>query len=224
MRNASQHHHSRKIPHLHTQQYRYFNGKTFGIWHGLLDHRISSNTNVSKMVSDSNPAVESESAYLWLCAARVGDKKGTVVCDEGGLQLVLCVLIDELLVVGDEGLGDGLTDGVDLGSVSTTGDADADVDASELVEANNQERLVKLWAKDVRNSFPLQNLKIPPSHSRSPGTGGEGEIYLEAEDLWLDQVERLSVNLNKTLSGLYTHTSSVFHSFHHHNNIEAFGH
>lgn len=91
--------------------------------------------------------MESESAYLWLCAARVGDKQGTVVCDEGGLQLVLCVLIDELLVVGDEGLGDGLTDGVDLGSVSTTGDADADVDVGELVEADNQERLVDLDAE-----------------------------------------------------------------------------
>lgn len=29
-------------------------------------------------------------------------------------------------------------------------------------------------------------------------------MYLEAEDLWLDEVERLSVNLDKTLSGLYT--------------------
>jgi len=27
-------------------------------------------------------------------------------------------------------------------------------------------------------------------------------MYLEAEDLWLDEVERLAVNLDKTLSGL----------------------
>jgi hypothetical protein len=54
------------------------------------------------------------------------------------------VLVDELLVVGDEGLGDGLTDGVDLGSVTTTGDADTDVDVGELVETNDQERLVDL--------------------------------------------------------------------------------
>ena len=37
------------------------------------------------------------------------------------------MLVDVLLVVGDQGLGDGLTDGVDLRSVTTTGDADADV-------------------------------------------------------------------------------------------------
>jgi hypothetical protein len=57
------------------------------------------------------------------------------------------VLVDELLVVGDEGLGNGLTDGVDLGGVTTTGDADADVDVGELVEADNQERLVDLDAE-----------------------------------------------------------------------------
>lgn len=54
------------------------------------------------------------------------------------------MLVDELLVVGDEGLGNGLTDGIDLGGVTTTSDADADVDVGELVEADNQERLVDL--------------------------------------------------------------------------------
>jgi hypothetical protein len=37
------------------------------------------------------------------------------------------VLVDVLLVVGHQGLGDGLADGVDLGGVATTADADADV-------------------------------------------------------------------------------------------------
>lgn len=58
------------------------------------------------------------------------------------------MLVDELLVVGDEGLGNGLTDGVDLGSVTTTSDADADVDVGELVEADNQERLVDLETRE----------------------------------------------------------------------------
>jgi hypothetical protein len=54
------------------------------------------------------------------------------------------VLIDVLLVVGDNGLGDGLTDGVDLGGVTTTGDADTDVDTGELVNADDQKGLVDL--------------------------------------------------------------------------------
>lgn len=81
---------------------------------------------------------------LGLAATVVGDKQGSVELDEGLLEEVLGVLVDELLVVSDEGLGDGLTDGVDLGSVATTGNADADVDVGELVEAHNEERLVDL--------------------------------------------------------------------------------
>lgn len=42
-----------------------------------------------------------------------------------------------------------LTDGVDLGSVTTTGDADTDVNVGELVEANDEERLVDLEAEDL---------------------------------------------------------------------------
>lgn len=81
---------------------------------------------------------------LGLAAAVVGDQQGAVELDEGLLQQVLGMLVDVLLVVGDEGLGDGLADGVDLRSVTTTGDADADVDVGELVEADNQEGLVDL--------------------------------------------------------------------------------
>lgn len=55
------------------------------------------------------------------------------------------MLVDVLLVVGDDGLGDGLTDGVDLGGVTTTGDADTDVDTGELVSADDQEGLVDLF-------------------------------------------------------------------------------
>ena len=54
------------------------------------------------------------------------------------------MLVDVLLVVGDDGLGDGLADGVQLGHAATTGDAHADVDAGELVCADDEEGLVDL--------------------------------------------------------------------------------
>ena len=38
-------------------------------------------------------------------------------------------------------------------------------------------------------------------------------MYLEAEDLWLDERERLAVNLDKTLSGLFRTPKSVFAHF-----------
>lgn len=54
------------------------------------------------------------------------------------------MLIDELLVVGNEGLGDGLSDGVDLGDVTSTSNSDSDVDVGELVKTDNQDWLVDL--------------------------------------------------------------------------------
>lgn len=54
------------------------------------------------------------------------------------------MLIDVLLVVGDDRLGDGLTDGVDLRGVTTTGDTDTDVDTGKLVDSDDQERFVDL--------------------------------------------------------------------------------
>lgn len=81
---------------------------------------------------------------LGLTASVIGDKKSAIVLSEGLLQLVLGVLIDKLLVVGDKRLGDGLSDGVDLGNTTTTGDADADVDIGEFVESNDQQRFVDL--------------------------------------------------------------------------------
>lgn len=80
------------------------------------------------------------------------------------------MLIDELLVVCDDRLGDGLTDGVDLGSVSTASNTDADVDTGELVEADNQ----------------------------------EGLVDLESQDLGLDEVEGLSVDLDQSLTSLFS--------------------
>lgn len=79
------------------------------------------------------------------------------------------MLIHKLLVVGNDGLGDGLTDGIDLRSVSTTSNSDADIDASEFVEADDQ----------------------------------DGFVDLESQDLGLDEVERLSVDLDESLSCLY---------------------
>ena len=65
------------------------------------------------------------------------------------------MLVDVLLVVGDDGLGDGLADGVDLRGVTTTGDADADVDTGELVSADDQDGLVDLLSLDFFPFFSL---------------------------------------------------------------------
>lgn len=97
---------------------------------------------------------------LGLAAAVVGDEEGTVELDKSLLEQVLAVLVNKLLVVGDEGLCDGLTDGVDLGSVTTARDADADVDVGELVETNDQDGLVDLNCGEKTVSECLLSLKL----------------------------------------------------------------
>lgn len=94
---------------------------------------------------------------LGLASARIGDEQGSVVLNQGLLQLSLGGLIDicynhkqrqhievrtlrttpmrhegrvvklTLLVVSDDTLGDGLSDSIDLRSRSTTLDSNADV-------------------------------------------------------------------------------------------------
>lgn len=81
---------------------------------------------------------------LGLATTVIGNEEGTVELDEGLLQEVLGVFVDELLVVGDEGLGNSLSNGVNLRSVPTAINANADVHIGELVEANNEKRLVDL--------------------------------------------------------------------------------
>ena len=61
----------------------------------------------------------------------VSDQQGAVVLDEDVLDLLLALLIHVLLVVGDQGLGERLSDGVDLGHVTASLHADADVDVSK---------------------------------------------------------------------------------------------
>jgi hypothetical protein len=65
---------------------------------------------------------------LGLAPSVVGDQQRPVVLHERLLELVLGVLVDEFLVVGDDGFSDGLADGVDLRRVAASGDANADVD------------------------------------------------------------------------------------------------
>ena len=87
---------------------------------------------------------------LGLHASRVGDEECPVVRDELLLDLERVVGVVELGEVRNERARDGLADGVDLGGVSTTLDADTDVDGTEGLLASNQDGLVDLEAEDLR--------------------------------------------------------------------------
>lgn len=99
------------------------------------------------------------------------------------------MLVDVLLVVGDDGFGNGLADGVDLRGVTTTGDADADVDIS--CPCCQYSCSPSLLGVERRVRTELVNTEDQ-----------DGLVNLESQDLGLDLGKRLSVNLDETLSGL----------------------
>ena len=87
---------------------------------------------------------------LGLCSPGVRNEKHSVVCDQLLLQLHCAVRIDVLRVVGNDSLSDGLADSVDLGGVSSTLYADADIDGGESLLTGDENGLVDLEAEDLR--------------------------------------------------------------------------
>ena len=76
---------------------------------------------------------------LGLVSPRVSDQQGPIKLDEDVLDLLLALLVNKLLVVGDQGLGEGLPDGVHLGHVSATLHTDADVNVSKPSNINKSD-------------------------------------------------------------------------------------
>ena len=90
------------------------------------------------------------SELLGLHPPGVGNEQCPVVGDKLFLQLHSAVRILVLGVVGNNGLGDGLTDSVNLRGVSTTLDTDTDVNDTESVLAGGKDGLVDLESEDLR--------------------------------------------------------------------------
>jgi hypothetical protein len=114
---------------------------------------------------------------LGLAPTVVGHEKGAVEGDEGLLERVLGVLVNELLVVGDERLGDGLPDGVDLRGMATTRHSDADVNckscSSKPLPHNEQGKKTAALEDEVCQAgdvseLQLASLVFAPSIPRLP--------------------------------------------------------
>ena len=66
------------------------------------------------------------------------------------LDLAFLSLVDILLVVGDDSLGEGLPDGVDLGHVASSPHANADVEVLEAFKAEQQDGFKNFGAERLR--------------------------------------------------------------------------
>ena len=90
---------------------------------------------------------------LWFTTTRIGNQQTSVVGKNRLSDIVLSAFVDVLGVVGDNGLGNGRSNGVNLGSDTSTLDADANVDIAEPVLSEDQDGLEPLLAKLLLPSF-----------------------------------------------------------------------
>ena len=88
--------------------------------------------------------------FLGLHPSGVRNKQCSVVRNKLLLQLHSTVRIEVLCVVCNQGLGDSLSDSVDLGCVSTALDTDTDIDGGEGIFASYEDGLVHLETEDLR--------------------------------------------------------------------------
>jgi hypothetical protein len=123
------------------------------------------------------------SHLLGFAAAGIGDEETLVVLNEQFLELSLGGLIVVLLVESDKGLGDSLTDGHDLGGLTTTTYADADVEVLEAVGAEEEDGLPNLEAEGS-GLEEVEGLSVNfDEASAGGGVGDSGGVLLSAEAL-----------------------------------------
>jgi hypothetical protein len=90
------------------------------------------------------------SKLLGFTATRIGNKKSTVILNKGFLDLLLGSFIDKLLVESNDGLGKSLTDSINLRSVTTTLDADSDINVGETFLTQKKNNFVNFELQDLR--------------------------------------------------------------------------
>jgi len=86
---------------------------------------------------------------LGLASTRVGDEQGAIVGHEDVLDFFLGRLVYVLLVVGDEGLGDGLPNGIDLCDMTAALDSHTNVHSSKSLLAQQQHWLLDLESEQL---------------------------------------------------------------------------
>lgn len=90
------------------------------------------------------------SVFLWFTSTWVTNKKVTVVVQQSLSQLVLAALINVLCVVSNNCLSDSSTDSVDLCSLSSSLNANTNIEVSELLLSKDKNWLESLKTKGLR--------------------------------------------------------------------------
>jgi len=108
------------------------------------------------------------------------------------------LLIDELLVVSDDSLGESLSDGVDLGDLTSSVGSDLDVKVGKLVLAEDEEGLLNLVAEEIRvDGVESESVDAETTLTRSDdGNSDSGFFASEGLDVVLLLLRHIALRMN----------------------------
>ncbi len=143
----------------------------------------STDCSTVRLLEASSGAVTAE--LLGFAAAGVSNEETFVVLNEQFFEFSLGGFVVVLLRVGDDGLGDGLTDGHNLGGGTTSGDTHADVEVLEAVGAEEEYGFPDLEAEG--GGFEeIEGLAVDFDEAGAGGGMGDcGGVLLSSEALYL---------------------------------------
>ena len=123
----------------------------------------------------------SSTEFLWFTSSGVGDNESLVVLQKKVFNFHLGLLVMELLVVGNQGLGNGHSDGGALGEGTTTSNSDSDGKILELVSSSKEN-----WLEDLHfHGLWLDKVKWLTVYSNQTvsflAEGNSGGILLSSE-------------------------------------------
>ena len=90
------------------------------------------------------------SEFLWLASSGVLDEKTSIVREKNFLELSLLLLVLVLLVISNDGLGDGLSESHHLVAGTSTSYSALNDEVLELVSAEQKDWLVKFHLQRLR--------------------------------------------------------------------------
>merc|ERR1719384_1518591 len=139
---------------------------------------VNINLTVRLLVSGSGSGT---SKLLGFVSSGISDQQRSVELDENVLDLLLALLVNVLLVVRHQRLGERLPDGVDLGHVAASLDTDADVNVSKPVLSKQKNWLHELELESSGLHL-LQGAAVHLDETLPPlavGHGGGGLLATE---------------------------------------------
>ena len=140
-------------------------------------------------------ACTTSTVFLWLAPTRIRYQEVTVVFKQSLTDLIFGALVDIFGMVGNDGLGNGSADSINLSRHTSTLHSDSDIKVRELVLSYNQHRLEDLQPKnlgfDVLDRLPIDLNETPALLCECNSCGGLFPVMIEVSKIRVKQGVRM---------------------------------